>query len=72
MSEIQSATNPEWIKYVFMVIAGLAGIINALIIYIFRNVKKDIDKIRHKQDKDHDRLNKVETKVDIYHPENSN
>ncbi len=73
MSEIQVFADPNWVRWI---IAGLVSAVSALIIYIWRSMKKDIDEIKQavkenkiKQDTDHDRLDKVETKVNIYHPE---
>jgi len=34
-------------------------------------MKKNIDRICEKQEKDHDRLDIIETKIDIYHPNKS-
>ena len=66
MSEIQLGSDPYWLRWALV---GAISAINILIRIIWRSMKKDIDKIRRKQDKDHDRLNEVITKVEIYHPE---
>ena len=67
MSEIQSVADPQCLKYYIVVVCGLASIINALIIYIFRHVKKDIEKIKIKQDIDHDQLNQLLAEHHLYH-----
>lgn len=73
MPEIQIFTDLNSVRWI---LAGLVGVVSALIIYIWRSMKKDIDEIKQtvkenkiKQDLDHDRIDKIETKVSIYHPE---
>jgi len=60
MSEIQSAANLEWIKYGVISISVLAGVVNTLIIYIFQALKRDVEKIKIKQETDHDKIIKLE------------
>ena len=72
MSEIQNFADATWFKYVITAGIGLVSCINALIYYIFSALKKDVDKMRTKVDLDHDRLNRIETAHDIYHPKNGN
>lgn len=67
MPEIHSLADVNIIKWIF---GSLIGVVNFLIIYIFRNFKKDFYKLRDKFEKDHDRLNKLETEHEIYHPKN--
>ena len=83
MSEIQSVANFELIKYFTTGYVLLVSLINALMIYIFRNVKKDIEELKKEQQKDieelkkeqqkdHDRLNGLFAEHNIYHPKNGN
>ena len=65
MSEVQIFTDINSVRWM---LAGLVSVITALIIYIWRSMKKNIDRICEKQEKDHDRLDIIETKIDIYHP----
>jgi len=65
MSEIQILTDTYWVRWI---IVGLVGAVSSLMIYIWRSMKKNIDRICDKQEKDHDRLDIIETKIDIYHP----
>ena len=74
MSEIPVLADPYWIRWL---VVGLIGAVSSLIIYIWRSMKKNIDSIiqlikdnKKKQDLDHDRIDIIETKVKIYHPEN--
>jgi len=68
MSEVQIFTDINSVRWM---LAGLVSVITALIIYIWRSMKKNIDRICEKQEKDHDRLDIIETKIDIYHPNKS-
>lgn len=65
MSEIQSIANPDIIKWVF---GSLFGSTYFLIVYIFRNFKKDFEKLKNRSDLDHDRLDKLETEHNMHHP----
>ena len=69
MSEINSIASLEWIKYALGGIGLLVGIINVLIMNIFSTVKNDIKDIKKKQDKDHDRLNRLLAEHYIHHKE---
>lgn len=75
MSEIQSAADLYWIRWF---IAGLVSAVISLIVYIVRAIKKSVDEIKltvkenkKEQETDHDRIDKIETKVNIFHPENT-
>jgi len=68
MSEIQIFADPNSVRWI---IVGLVSVVSALMIYIWRSMKKNIDRICEKQEKDHDRLDIIETKIDIYHPNKS-
>jgi len=61
MSEVQIFTDINSVRWM---LAGLVSVVTALIIYIWRSMKKE-------QDIDHDRLDIIETKVNIYHPDKS-
>lgn len=78
MSEIQSAANPDWIKYGVGVISFLFISCSALIIYIFRNLQNNFDDfrkdfyekykfIRSEQKKDHDMLGDIYSEHKIFH-----
>ena len=74
MSEIQIFGDPNAARWI---ITGLIGACVGLFVYIWRSMKKNIDSIiqlikdnKKKQDLDHDRIDIIETKVKIYHPEN--
>lgn len=71
MSEIQSHADPEHIKYFVGVLTLLVGVVNGLLFFIIGNFKKDYEKYKKRADQDHDRLNTIETKQNIYHPENN-
>lgn len=68
MSEIQSASDPDWVKYGIACIGVLTAVVNTLIIYIFQALKKDVDKIKVKQDLDHDKIIKLEAEHGNNHP----
>lgn len=76
MSEINSVTDPYWIKYF---IGLLIVAVNALMIYIFQGAKKDVIDLKAdvkdleiKVDKDHDLLIKINTEHEFNHPKNGN
>ena len=61
MSEIQSVTDTKWAEYGLSLIGVLTVIVNTLIIYIFQALKKDVEKIKTKQESDHDKIIKLES-----------
>lgn len=67
MSEIQSVTDIGTIKYIVGGFSFFISVINALIIYIFSLVKKDIDAIKKTQKEDHDILHKINAEHGIFH-----
>lgn len=61
MSEIQSFNDANIIKYLVSIVGGLVVIINALIGYIMAGMKKSIDRLTEKFERDHDRLTALES-----------
>ena len=65
MPEIQSVANLELFKYI---IGVLIGLVNVLIVVIAKNFKGEFNKLKFRCDKDHDRLDRIETAHNIFHP----
>lgn len=66
MSEIQIFGDANFSQWV---VTGLVGLVVGLIGVLWRSLKKDVDKIKERQDLDHDRIEILETKHKMRHPE---
>ena len=71
MSEISSIADATFIKLLIIVVGGCVGIVNALGFFILNGIKKSINDLWSKFNKDHDRLNRLETEHNIFHPKNN-
>lgn len=71
MPEIQSLTHSEFFKYAMWVFSVLISVISALMIYIFRKLKKDIEIIVKRSESNHERLDIIEAEQNIFHKKNN-
>lgn len=70
MPEYQIFTDPNWNKWL---ITGLVGLVCSLMIYIWRQLKKQVNDLQKKykfvrtlQQSDHDRIDKLTTEHCMY------
>ncbi len=67
MSELQAISDATIIKSLIVCIGGCLGIINALGLYVFKRLKKNIDDLWTGQNRDNDRITIIETRCKIQH-----
>lgn len=67
MSEIQSIADATFVKLLVVVVGGCVGVINALGFLILKGIKKSINDLWSKFNRDHERLNILEAEHKVFH-----
>ena len=72
MQEIQTIADAATLKLLIIMFGGLVGFVNALIFFVLRGLKKSIDDLWTKQNKDHDIIKNIESQHRIFHKDQIN